>query len=285
MKTILFPTDFSPAARHALAYAVMLAQSQHARLRLLHSYNVLASGDMQNSFLTDMQELIAQTEKQAQQKMEDLKQSLLHQHEYFHKDSNRLEASVLYGFPIETIISEAEKIRPLCIVMGSQGAASRIERIFGSTTSNVMPKVLSPLFVIPEKASVQLPQQICYAVDMEDDETPQIEKIKELISHADLQVLHITTHEELIAKEKIRRLKEKFSDLHITFHHVSGENVTDGLEKYITETQPDLLALTFVERGFLASMFHHSITRYMTLTAEIPMLILHKETAPALEYY
>ena len=40
MKTILFPTDYSETAKNALQYALNLAKFSHAKIILLHAYQI-----------------------------------------------------------------------------------------------------------------------------------------------------------------------------------------------------------------------------------------------------
>ena len=45
MKTILFPTDFSPHANNAFAYALHMAELLGAELLLLHAYHYTNTGN------------------------------------------------------------------------------------------------------------------------------------------------------------------------------------------------------------------------------------------------
>ncbi len=53
------------------------------------------------------------------------------------------------------------------IVMGMKGAGG-LDKIIGSTTTNVIRKVKVPVLVIPEKATYQAIQHITYAYDLND---------------------------------------------------------------------------------------------------------------------
>ncbi|MBC8110419.1 MAG: universal stress protein [Verrucomicrobia bacterium] len=278
MKTILFPTDFSKAANHAIDFAVLLAKLHHARLTLLNVYNVLMPSDLYGTLPAQTESLISQTEMQAQEQMNQLRESLLSKHDYFRKDTSRLETKLVYGFSGDTIVEEAEALKPIAVVMGSKGATSSFEKFFGSVTTAVMTRLVFPLFIIPAEAKLRTMQHICYAIDLHGDETPQIEIIKEFASvlGAEIRILHITKHDEDISKETMRDLEKYYVDKTITFRHLYRNNVIEGLERYITNKKPEILALAITEKGFFEKLFHQSVTRHLALTAKIPLLMLHK---------
>ena len=62
MTTILFPTDFSTNANHALEYAVNIANATGASIHLLHVYTPLVSpANSIHAFITDETDDIKKT--------------------------------------------------------------------------------------------------------------------------------------------------------------------------------------------------------------------------------
>lgn len=74
MKTIIIPTDFSPAANNAVNYGVDMALAIDASVLLLHVYNIpIALGDVPVALLS-----IDELKQAAENNIEGLKKDLEH---------------------------------------------------------------------------------------------------------------------------------------------------------------------------------------------------------------
>jgi nucleotide-binding universal stress UspA family protein len=58
---------------------------------------------------------------------------------------------------------------------------------------------------------------------------------------------------------------------------VVHDDVAEGIENFVLEKRAQLLALVARKHSFLASLFHDSVTRKMTLHAQVPLLALTEE--------
>lgn len=101
-QSILFATDFSPASRHALSYAVGFAQESGARLTLLH---VVEESSVTALYLH--QEMIESARQRLQQILPDAKGF-----------AREPEVELINGFPSDEILRVAGKKQADLIVMG-----------------------------------------------------------------------------------------------------------------------------------------------------------------------
>src|SRR6478672_2003078 len=129
MKTILVPTDFSPAADNAMLYAARLATTIKASLHLVHIYKIHVSMSDVPVLLVSVEEMKNAAEKGLEKSKELLLKNF---------PGTEVDYEGRLGNISEEINSLCSDIQPMCIVVGKHGA-SGIERIlFGSTTLSLI---------------------------------------------------------------------------------------------------------------------------------------------------
>ncbi len=145
VERILFPTDFSEGAAHALRYAMDLTKHYNAKLHILHVVYDFASiaGSHIPHISTD--EFSREINKWAMDKIEKCCLEEI-------KDIPDVEKTVVEGIPYEEIIKFAEKDKSDVIVIGTHGRSGLEKFIFGSTAERVVRK--APCAVM----SVRIPE-------------------------------------------------------------------------------------------------------------------------------
>lgn len=136
IKKILFPTDFSSFAEHALEYAVAMAQEFDATLYMLYVEEVLPyiPGDPDRKFPDP-----AEIEKHAHSRMEkDLEKHGEVQTKRF----------VARGIPADEICEFAKAEQMDLIVMATHGRSGLKHVLMGSTTEKVVRKAPCPVLSI-----------------------------------------------------------------------------------------------------------------------------------------
>ena len=144
MKNILVPTDFSKHAFTAAAFAAELARMTGARMVLFHAYHP--------SVLLEEETIWADTtqlEKEVQQKMDELAQTI---HSIYGISITRL---LRPGFAVDEIQFIAQKLNPDLVIMGTDGAGTRLKESVGKVTAEVLKRTKFPLLSIPPDASFE----------------------------------------------------------------------------------------------------------------------------------
>jgi len=136
---LLVPTDFSPYAEDALAYAIALARALRARVTLLHVISAMywATGEMPGALSASLME---ELESVAQQSLEQAFQRV-------RAAGLEGEVVVLHGSPFEGIVSAARDQGVDLIVMGSHGRTGLPHLLLGSVAERVVRLAPCPVLV------------------------------------------------------------------------------------------------------------------------------------------
>lgn len=149
IKNILYATDLSENARHALGYAVSLAKQYDARITLIHVIETLSKSAISliSSYLEEehLARIRADKEQAAIRKMTERLQSLC----------SEIEASCPYtnimverGNPVDRILRQIDSGQYDLAVMGSRGLGRFEEAVMGSTTRRVLRRSRIPVLVV-----------------------------------------------------------------------------------------------------------------------------------------
>jgi len=142
LKAILFPTDFSPFADHALKYAASFAKEYGAKLHILHviedltnvSYFEVFQVPLPANFLRDV-------EAMAQKQMDDLMgRDIL--------DGLQVEPMMRRGVPYVEILAAAAELEIDLITIATHGRTGLQQIIFGSTAEKVVRNAPCPVLSI-----------------------------------------------------------------------------------------------------------------------------------------
>ena len=116
MKTIIIPTDFSPAANNAVNYGVDMAQAINASVLLLHVYNIpVAIGDVPIVLLS-----VDELKKAAEGNIATLKKNLDH----VTSGKVKIYTETRLGNVVDELEDVCKKVQPFAVVMGTTGASA-----------------------------------------------------------------------------------------------------------------------------------------------------------------
>lgn len=271
MKAILVPTDFSKCAVNAIKYAGNLATQFNAKVILLNIHHIpVPMGEV-----PQVVELAAQIQK-------DAKEMLAKALTQFNKDFPKIKAEsyAVQGFAGEEIPEQAKKLKADLVVMGTKGANSLLEEIFGSVTSGVVSKCPVPVLAIPEKAKYAKIERIVLSADLypnahKDALKPLVEFAQ--VVGAEVNIFHVAETDMLnlygFDKEK-ERMKKAFGKVKISFHDEDTNDVTGSLDKFIKKQKGQVLSCISRKHNFIERLFWRSITRSLTLHTKYPLLAL-----------
>lgn len=270
---ILIPTDYSLLARKAAEYAVSLSANIDAEFILLHCDNVPRPS---YSFVNKLDEILRQESiKTGSELAESIRQST--------GINANITCDFTYGNPVEVLDGYCERHDIDLIVMGTKGETVIQNRIFGSVAAGVLEHVSCPTIFVPVNAeTTNKPERIAFATDLTNVE----EEIEELISfaqffNATIDVVHVypdmidpsTFDEESTKLELIASTNYP----NITFNAVMDSDIISGLDKFVAEDHPDLVAMFTYKTGVLEYLFNTSYTEEMTMHSKLPLLIMRKK--------
>lgn len=148
LRTILVPTDFSPASQQALTWAVELAARWSSRVVLLHDLppwddpvRMQAAGVRIGDFEASLR---ADAEAQAQELLSKTDQQGV-----------TIQTCILVGLPNTTICHVAEQEQADLIIMSSHGRTGLAHVFLGSVAENTVRYAPCPVLVVRPDQSAQ----------------------------------------------------------------------------------------------------------------------------------
>ncbi len=267
MKKIIVPTDFSPGANNALAYAAGLAREFNYHIVLLRAYEIpMPPVEVPAPVLSP--EII---EPELHTKMD-----------AFAADYPDIifEKVIKQGDAVNELIKLVAQTKPAMVVMGMRGAG-KLSRIFvGSTTTSYMRMMKLPLLVIPLGASYKQIKKIVLAADTTDFETiggmPLLEQLA-TAHHARVSVLSFNNYKvkPLVSKDHTRiKLGEHLHDVETVVHFEEHDNVVEGINAHVDKYHSDMVVMVPHQHTFLERIFGASSTEDMAFNTQVPLLAL-----------
>ncbi len=149
IKKILFPTDFSEFANHALIYVKEFANLHGAKVILLH-VNEMANYANGYGFGPTYYEYDIDIKNYSIQQMNKLKDSLS-------KEDFEVETQISQGNPFVAIVESSKKHNVDLIIMATHGYGAIKHLLIGSTAEKVVQHSTCPVLTIkhPEHEFVQ----------------------------------------------------------------------------------------------------------------------------------
>lgn len=270
MQNILVPVDFSPVSRNAAIYAAELAKLFNARVLLFHAYMLPTPVSEVPYVMVTADEMQKENE------------------EFIRKEAEHLHGT--YGVEVEWLVRigiASDEVKNLVkersidlVIMGMKGAGG-LDKIIGSTTTNVIRKVKVPVLVIPHDATYNTVNHITYASDFADKSS--IELFKPLLELTELfgakiHILHVQRQQEEAKPAELVSQKTNatvFSNTDHEFVSVQDNSITHGINNYLQTHASDLLAMVAHKHSFFERVFSKSYTTAMAYETRIPLLVLH----------
>ena len=272
MKKIICPTDFSSTANNAIEYAAKLAKKMGAELELYHVQLIYATDTV--SPVIASQNMLVISER--------LEKMAKEVNKTFNISCNSIvEAS---DEELEKAITD-QALEDTIIVMGTNGADDVFEFIFGTNSYHVIKKSKCPVLLIPEGVQYKEIKKIVFAWDYTKNNKLSFLQVKDFIKvySPEIVFLHIGQSNSSASIDVFETLKSEMlsylGDLEkVSFERIyldTPETYSERIDNYIENSNSDLLAVTFYERGFFGNLFHGSVVKGLTEITSYPLLTLH----------
>lgn len=271
MKNFLVPLDFSEASHNAAKYAIALGEVLKAKIIFLNvvPIGLLIEDESLQSRITAQKQLVESNKELIVQEIKSISKN--------HEVST--EGYVGEGSPSDMIIQMAEENNVDLIVMGMKGKGKSTS-IFGSTTTSVIQKSGFSVLVVPENASYQSIDTICFATDLNMKIEPKDTSVLfEIVRkyNSTIQVLNVQKQEGKISDQEFinkMRTHSDFEGMKYNFNVVEDSNVISGINKFLDEKPAEILAMIARKHSFLERLFGTVHTRQMSHQTKIPLLVL-----------
>jgi nucleotide-binding universal stress UspA family protein len=276
MNHILLPTDFSENSINAMHYALQLFEGKPCHFYLLHTQNPAnyISDDLVLAGPKSIYETIVNTAKKK------LSQLLVELKQEFKTREFKFELLVDYD-TLSEAINQIKTTKPIdLIVMGTNGASSAKEILFGSNTINVIRKVDCPTLVIPEGCGFESPNELLLPLDAADalNSDAFLNAIKFMKRFGKkLHLLRINPNGENSedSKKDHDYVRSLLTEHQYVYHIVSDIPISATVDCYIQTHTIDLVALIVQNESLFERLFMGSPTTKINKMLKVPLLVFH----------
>lgn len=272
-KKILLPTDFSDNSWSAIVYALKLYKDEFCTFYFLNSMVMEASTmtSISNKLLKTMREKALRELLELKDMAEKSDNNSNHKFEII-ISSEDLNKS------IETAVSKYDID---LIIMGTQGATSIGEFLFGTHTVHLINNVKTcPVLILPEEFDFVEPKQIAFPTDFNhfysDKEIEPLLKLADLYN-AKIRVVHINVEESMdeLQKYNLTVLKSYLQNHEHTFHWMPDyAKKTTEIKDFISDLDINILAMINYNHSFLEKLIKEPIIKKMGSQPLVPFLVI-----------
>jgi nucleotide-binding universal stress UspA family protein len=275
MKTIIVPTDFSPAATSAVHYAADMALAINADILLLHVYNIpIAIGDVPVALLS-----VDELKEVAENNINRLKKSL----EHVISPNVKIYAEARLGDTIDELEEACNTVQPFAIVMGTTGSSSVERTIFGSNTLSAIKQLTYPVICVPKgKEYGKGIHKIGLACDFKEVlETVPITTIKDFVKefHGQLFVLNVNYEDNEVnsaTPEQSTLLHEALEELQPEYHFIARKDLESGINDFAEKNNLDVVIAIPKKHKLLEGLFKKSATKQLVFESHVPVMCVHE---------
>ena len=275
MKTIIIPTDFSPAADNAVNYGVDMALAIDASVLLLHVYNIpIALGDVPVALLS-----VDELKNAAETNIAQLKKNL----EHVTSGKLKIYAETRLGNVVDELEEVVKKIHPFAVVMGTTGMSAVERTLFGSNTLTAIKHLACPVICVPKgKEYGSGVRKIGLACDFKEVvETTPVAEIKEFVKefHAQLFVLNVDYDNHQFTSdtpEQSALLHTALEEVHPEYHFITHKDIENGINEFAETHNLDLLIAIPKKHKLLDGLFKKSSTKQLVFESHVPVMCVHE---------
>lgn len=269
MKNILLPTDFSPNARNAAAYALQFFRDTPCTFHLLHVIPV-PPNKLVSSYLT--------TSPAVQEKFDDLLDWL---NSIKTNPQHKFTIAFKANFLIEAVRSQVLEKKIDLILMGTKGASNKEGAVIGRNTSDVMMKVKCPILAISENAVYRSPEEILFPTDYKIPyEGKMLNTLYDVVkrSKAAVKVLELfTTDGEPTSEQKQNKqlLQSFFAPYEplLQTYYPGKDDSSDSI--FGSNTKSDMIVMAAKNLNVCHKLLRNHQSTQIPFIRQLPLLILH----------
>lgn len=265
---LIVPTDFSPAAENATAYAAQLAKKLGASVLLLHVYQLPIPVSDYPVPLVTVDDMKKAADRSLQNALNKAKAAFT---------DVQFEMESRLGDVVTEIEAASKEHDPFALVTGTKKLSGFDRFLFGDTTASLARNCSHPLIAVTEGTAVGVPTNIVLATDMQDIKEIPTEKISAIV--AQLQAaLHIV-HVEIKMEENISPdvLMKTFTGVNASYHCITEKDVEEGLKQYVQGAAIDLVLILPHKHTLYERLFFRGHTESILHSMPVPVMSLRNE--------
>ena len=276
MKKILVTTDFSDNSKAGIYFALQIASQEAVELSFFHSCNIKIPVD----YIASNEALfIEESYKNFKEKLQDFVAEICK----VHTGKSLNYSCIVKSAPFtEANIMEYAKDNGFNFICISTRGASKLERILGTNTANIINFSEVPVIAVPDNYKASSIQNILYASDIENlkeelDEVILFAKTLKAIVH----VIHFLSFKQKMRKADVEEIVKNLVNTYPIKVSIesrdNGQSVIKNLKTSIESIKPSMLVMfTEQNRNLFQQIFLSSDSAEYSFDAKVPVLVFKK---------
>jgi len=192
----------------------------------------------------------------------------------------RTEIFVMVGDLEEDLVQLINQIKPSLLLMLTEGAQNIWEDMFGTNTSNIIGQTKVPVFVAHyNRLNISIKKTVV-GLPLEISELQHVKQYFELAETLKLDSGYIKIDKEFEMdhvenEEFLNNMNHLYPGKINNIVYRQYDDIAEGLEKYATEVNADLIVLFATQKYLIEKIFKPSVTQSLIKHCKIPLLIYH----------
>jgi len=283
MKTILVPTDFSPAAENAAHYALFLSRHLQADILLTHAFKVPAETRVAAQAawpLENYEEIRQETQQELGQLRHQLeKEAATEIYPRLHQP--RIIDIAELGEVTTTIRNLVDHYHVPLVVAGMSGSGLIHRFLLGSTSRDLLEKATFPVLLLPARPMPRQLRKIAFATDLSETDIDIIHSLTSLARpfNAEILIAHVTDAKYDAVEHRqqvegfLKNVSCKANYPKIYYRHIKSMDVDHGLDWLSEHGMIDMLAMVHRPHPVLERLIKGSHTQRLAKHIRVPLLV------------
>lgn len=290
VRRILVPVDFSERSIKAAHYALELARTLKAELRLLHVWfqsgtEGLVFNEMY-AFQADLGPMMREQEQLAMDQLNELSETLKNRVKAERIRGVKISTDLVRGNTIDTLLAIVDEFEPGLVVMGTRGKNRDSRSLIGSTTSRMMARCNVPVLAVPEGYDIShfiAPKTVAYITHYEKSDFQALHRLISFVKpfHPKIYCLHVESEpNQVVDRLMMQQFREEMLSSRTTANIECGliqaENPVEAIKAFVDEKKVDVIAIVMRKRSLLKQLFEPSLTRRLLYQTHLPLLVFRE---------
>ncbi len=287
VRRILVPVDFSDRSVKAAHYALELARTLKAEVRLLHVWFQTGTEGLffneMYAFQTDLGPLLREQEQSAMDQLNELSDTLKNRVKAERIRGVKISVDLVRGSAVDTILNIVSEFDPGLVVMGTRGKNRDALSLIGSTTSRMMARCPVPVLAVPEGYDIShfvAPKKIVYITHYEKNDFKALHRLISFVKPFKTKIycLHIepesgTMLNKLMMEQFREELLSSRGTAPIECGLIKADRPVEAIEAFVEKENVDVIAILMRKRGLLKQLFEPSLSRKLLYQTQLPLMV------------
>jgi nucleotide-binding universal stress UspA family protein len=267
MKTVIAGTDFSKSSINACRYAAMLASKLNCKLILFNLFEAPVIHSNMGLYGYSYTSVRKESENKTFKVVKLLKK------EFPKLEINQFVTSGSFKNELQDFIKNHYIA---AAVMGLESKHKFSKSIFGSSGTNLIGKIKTPVVIVPQSYIHHKLNKLVLAVDNSEKlNNTSLDGFENIIKklNSQLELIHVRTEDEFI-RPTISSLKINKSKLPIV--SISAKDLQAGIKKYALENHTDMIVTINRKHSGFYNFFIESDSKKIAFVAKVPVMVIHE---------